>query len=104
MNDQDLKIFIEIICRYFTTTTQSSPELQSPIIEMNVLQLADYTGFLQISGSSQGWIYITMPREMLIDILACYHETETGDAMLKDGVGEIASMITNNARAHFGSQ
>lgn len=104
MTDQELKIFIDIICNYFEKTTESAPELKPPLIELNQFHLLDYTGFIQISGSNQGWVYISMPKSMLSDLLNSLGESQRDDAMMRDSVGEIVSIITSNAREHFGSQ
>lgn len=104
MTDKDLKVFIDIICHYFEKTTRNAPELKEPVIELNQFRLLDYTGFIKISGNNQGWVYISMPKGMLLDVLNCMGESLSDRSILLDSVGEIVSIITSNAREHFGTQ
>ncbi|HSI85547.1 MAG: chemotaxis protein CheX [Candidatus Methylacidiphilales bacterium] len=103
MDDGQLAVFVQLICNYFTHSTRCSPQLGSPSIEFGTPRLLDYTGFIRFSGSSPGWIYISFTRPMAKTLLTRLGEQQQDSEMIRDAVGEIASIVTSNAREHFGS-
>lgn len=104
ITEKDLKVFVDVSCRYFEKVAKDKPLLRDPVIEFHKPEFLDYTGSIEISGRSKGNIYLTMPREMVVRLLELHGENEVSDGSLYDLVGEIASTISSNAREHFGSQ
>jgi len=104
MSDSDLKMFIDIVMRYFNTSVREAPVLGEPVIEFTSPHLYEYSGFIQVSGSDDGCIYLTMPRSFAAAFLRRTGERDENDALLSDLVGEMASTVASNARERFGSQ
>ncbi|PTY02346.1 hypothetical protein DB346_09565 [Verrucomicrobia bacterium LW23] len=103
MDDAQLAVFVQLICNYFSASTRSTPQLGSPSIEFGTPRLLDYTGFIRFSGASPGWIYISFTQPMARTLLTKLGEQQQDSEMIRDAVGEIASIVTSNAREHFGS-
>lgn len=103
MTDNDLKLFVDIVSNYFAKIVDDAPTLDEPIIEFTPPRLLDYSGFIQVSGSDDGCVYITMPRDFAVAFLRRTGEMASDDALLSDFVGEMASTIASNARERFGS-
>ncbi|HME81774.1 MAG TPA: chemotaxis protein CheX [Candidatus Eremiobacteraceae bacterium] len=104
MTDNDLKLFVDIVSNYFATVVDEEPTLDDPVIEFSPPRLLDYSGFIRISGSDDGCVYLTMPRDFAVAFLRRTGETASDDALLSDFVGEMASTIASNARERFGNQ
>ena len=56
MDEQELRIFIDIVSQYFESQTGRPPEIGSPYLgDPNALPVFDYTGVIGISGARQGF-------------------------------------------------
>lgn len=104
MTDTDLKLFIDIVAHYFNTAVREAPAFGDPVIEFTPPKLCEYSGFIQVSGSDDGCIYLTMPKSFAAAFLRRTGERDENDALLSDLVGEMASTVASNARERFGSQ
>jgi chemotaxis protein CheX len=104
MTDNDLKLFVDIVSNYFSTIVREAPAFGEPIIEFTPPKLFEYSGFIQISGSDDGCVYLTMPKSFASAFLRRTGERDENDALLSDLVGEMASTVASNARERFGSQ
>ena len=103
MDEQELRIFMDIVIEYFERQTNRPPEVGSPYLgEPNALPIYDFTGVIGISGARQGCVYVTTNRELLRQLLLHVGETDVSDHNISDLVGEIANTISGNARRHFG--
>jgi chemotaxis protein CheX len=104
MTDNDLKMFVDIVSNYFSTIVRERPTFGEPVIEFTPPHLFEYSGFIQISGSDDGCVYLTMPKTFAAAFLRRLGERDENDALLSDLVGEMASTVASNARERFGSQ
>lgn len=58
MDEQELRVFIDIVSQYFERQTGRLPEIGSPYLgEANALPIYDFTGVIGISGERQGCVY-----------------------------------------------
>jgi len=104
MDEQELRVFIDIVSQYFERQTGRLPEIGSPYLgEPNALPIYDFTGVIGISGERQGCVYFTAHRDLLRQLLLHVGESDVSDNNLCDLVGEIANTISGNARRHFGA-
>lgn len=79
-------------------------ELGTPYLLKNEATLGlDFTGMINVSGSSMGTVFVSAPRALLNRILLSYGEAELGDELLRDLVGEIANTLAGNARRELGA-
>ena len=66
MEEQELRVFIDIVSQYFERQTGRLPEIGSPYLgEANALPIYDFTGVIGISGERQGCVYFTAHRDLL---------------------------------------
>ena len=106
ITEKDLEKFIHLACNCFKVL---APRLNSlvplePMIELNFSRHLDYSGLITLSQSgTHGRICLTLPTDLLHQVLSDLGETEKTEETLLDLVGEITSIISNNAREHFGS-
>jgi chemotaxis protein CheX len=104
VTDSDLNLFVGIVINYFQKVARQKPHLRDPVIEFRPPHFLDYSGFIRVSGSNEGCIYITMPSDFVTDVLQRIGETQIDDSLRRDLVGEMASTIASNAREQFGHQ
>ena len=91
MEEQELRVFIDIVSQYFERQTGRLPEIGSPYLgEANALPIYDFTGVIGISGERQGCVYFTAHRDLLRQLLLHVGEADVSDNNLCDLVGEIA--------------
>jgi chemotaxis protein CheX len=105
MDEQELRVFLDIVRQYFDRQTGRSIELGSPHLgDAAALPMYDYTGVIGISGERQGCVYVTAKRELLRALLLQVGETDVSEANLCDLAGEVANTISGNARLYFGPE
>ncbi len=104
LSEAELNYFVDANCRFFDKVAPGQLVLKDPSIEFSDPVFLDYTGMIEITGRPFGNVYLTMPRAMVVNLTQTMGEQEASDATLRDAVGEIASMISSNAREHFGSR
>ncbi|MEM1158103.1 MAG: chemotaxis protein CheX [Verrucomicrobiota bacterium] len=106
ISEKELEKFIDISCGCFE---KLSPKLrplvpQEPRIELNQATFLDFTGVIELSQRGRkGKICLTMPENMLDEILDALGETQHDEEAQSDLIGELTSIISSNAREHFGS-
>lgn len=104
MTADDLQVFIKATTQYFDTLSGSQPaEMGVPYVQDKKFEVLDYTGIIGISGANRGCIYFTASKAMLKDVGRLFlNGEEQPDEELADLIGEIANMISGNARRTFG--
>ncbi len=102
MNEKELTLFVEIACKYLQQVLPGPTEVLEPTVEFGEPMFSDYSGFIHISGTSEGYAYLTMPAGILRAVLEGMHEPEIHRESLRDIVGEMTSTIISHAREHFG--
>lgn len=103
MDEEQLKVFVDIVQRYFERQGGRPAEVGSPFLAgPERLPMMDFTGVIGISGARRGCVYMTARRDLLRALLLHVGETDVSDANLADLAGEVANTISGNARQHFG--
>ncbi len=103
MNPDDLQVFIKEVTTYFNEVTGEAAQLDVPYNKGEETLLLDYTGFIGISGSRKGGLYITCTHDMLKELTSIIMQgEEVDDETILDMIGEIANTISGNARTTFG--
>lgn len=100
--EQAMTTFIGLVRSYFQAIGGSAPKLLDASLEWTPPPRFDKTGYMPVSGVFDGWIALSLPDAMLRRLLTLLGETLHDEANLLDLVAEITSVITSNARAHFG--
>ncbi len=98
----ELAVFVDAVRRYFTTTTAQPPHISSAFLGTEPVPSHQFTGCVQFSGSHHGQVQVSMPAQLLRELLVLQHATDLGDAHLRDAVGEIANTLAGNARKALG--
>lgn len=105
MDEIQLKVFVDIVRRYFEKAAGSPAEVGTPFLgEPGDLPVYDFTGVIGISGGQRGCVYFSAPTAMLRELLLRAGESDLSDANLADLTGEIANTISGNARRDFGGE
>lgn len=103
MIENHLKTFVDVTLNFFNKATGDGAEVGEPFIQFGDPKLLGYTGVVSISGILSGAVYITAEEDMLNKIL--HHMSGVDDAGKEeydDLVGEMASVLSSNARKDFG--
>ncbi len=103
IDEHDLQVFIDGVLHYFTQISNETAEVRIPYLIKDDLILDEYTGMIDISGNHKGMIYYSAPRAMLRHILLSLGENGNDDELYSDLIGEIANIISGNARRKLGS-
>jgi len=104
MSDEEIKVFIDGVVRYFERVTGERAEVDLPYLKGEDSVALDFTGVIGISGRHRGVVYFTSGAEQLTELLRRLGETEIGISDHEDLVGEVANTIAGNARQYFGSE
>src|SRR5436190_18504968 len=104
MSDEEIKVFIDGVVRYFQRATGEPAEVDAPYLKGEDSVALDFTGVIGISGRHRGAVYFTSGAEQLTELLRHLGETEIGPSEQADLVGEVANTIAGNARQYFGSE
>jgi chemotaxis protein CheX len=103
ISEEDFRLFIDSIKRYFSVTTQQEPQITSAYLATENIEGHEFNGIVSFSGSYNGHVMVSMPAKLLRELLLLQHETNISDDNLLDAVGEIANTLAGNARKQLGS-
>ena len=104
LNEEELKLFVEAVRRYFKVTTGQEPQITSAFLATGDVEVHDFSGIVTFSGSHNGHVIVSMPPKLLRELLLLQHETDLSDGNLLDAVGEIANTLAGNARQVLGNR
>lgn len=104
MDENDLGVLVDGAVRYFVDHVDRGARVGTPYLLMDTSRpvLSDFTGLIDVSGTRSGCIYFTAPSAMLRHILLSHGERDIDSGYLADVVGEVANIISGNARRVFG--
>jgi len=103
LHESELKLFIESVRRYFQVITKQEPQITSAFLGTGDVEGHDFNGIVTFSGSYNGHVIVSMPPQLLRELLLLQGETDLSEGNLLDAVGEIANTLGGNARKHLGS-
>lgn len=104
LNEEELKLFVDSVRRYFKVTTSQEPQITSAFLATGDVQGHDFNGLVTFSGSYNGHVMVSMPPRLLRELLLLQGETNLADGNLLDAVGEVANTLAGNARKILGSR
>lgn len=98
-------LFINSVSNYFKHLTEIDSDMKVPYLkESEGLVLKDFTGMIGISGSRQGFVYISANREMFADLINMFIGIEDpSNEDILDMAGEISNVVAGNVRANLGA-
>ena len=103
MKEENLRVFLNSIVRYFGHTSDPSVSIGTPYLVNEIKEACtDYTGLVSISGEYQGVCYFSAPAVLLRHLILSVGETDTSETMMLDTVGEVANTLSGNARQALG--
>lgn len=103
MSEEQLRIFIDCIVRYFDHASDVAVKIGTPYLEENQATRAmDYSGVIAISGNHRGSVCFTAPKILLKHLLLSIGENDTSEANLADMIGEVSNTLSGNARKELG--
>ncbi|HET6828127.1 MAG TPA: chemotaxis protein CheX [Ramlibacter sp.] len=103
LQETELKLFVDSVRRYFQVVAKQEPQITSAFLATADLEGFDYNGIVTFSGSYNGHVIVSMPGQLLKELLLLQGETELSEGNLLDAVGEIANTLGGNARKTLGS-
>jgi chemotaxis protein CheX len=103
LHESELKLFVDSVQRYFKVITRQEPQITSAFLATGDIEGYEYNGIVSFSGSYNGHVMVSMPPQLLRELLLLQRETDLSDGNLLDAVGEIANTLGGNARKTLGS-
>ena len=103
LTPDELKFFVESVRHYFKVLSKQEPQITSAFLGTTELDGHEYNGIVAFSGSYNGHVIVSMPPQLLKELLLLQGETDLTDNNLLDAVGEIANTLGGNARKTLGS-
>lgn len=103
LHESELKMFVDSVQRYFQVTTKQEPQITSAFLATGDIEAYDFNGIVSFSGSYNGHVMVSMPPQLLRELLLLQRETDLSEGNLLDAVGEIANTLGGNARKSLGS-
>ncbi|MEP6790741.1 MAG: chemotaxis protein CheX [Ramlibacter sp.] len=104
LHETELKLFVDSVRRYFEVVTRQEPQITSAFLGTGDIEGHDYNGIVTFSGSYNGHVIVSMPQQLLRELLLLQRETDLSDNNLLDAVGEIANTLGGNARKTLGPE
>jgi len=103
MNVAYINPFIMSTVTTFETMTKTRPTAGKPTVKTEPFPTYDVSGIIGLSGDAQGSIAISFPKLVALKIVSLMLGTEIKvvGPELTDGVGELANIISGNAKQHF---
>ena len=103
LHESELTLFVESVRRYFQVVTRQEPQITSAFLGTGDVEGYDYNGIVSFSGSYNGSVMVSMPPQLLRELLLLQGETDLSQGNLLDAVGEIANTLGGNARKTLGA-
>ncbi|WP_253261744.1 hypothetical protein [Ramlibacter montanisoli] len=69
LNSEELKLFVESVRQYFRVLTKQEPQITSAFLATGDLQGHEYNGIVTFSGSYNGHVIVSMPGQLLKELL-----------------------------------
>jgi chemotaxis protein CheX len=103
LHEAELKLFVDSVRRYFQVLTKQEPQITSAFLGTGDVDGHDFNGIVTFSGSYNGQVMVSMPPQLLRELLLLQGETDLSENNLLDAVGEIANTLGGNARKSLGA-
>jgi chemotaxis protein CheX len=103
LHETELKLFVDSVRRYFQVVTKQEPQITSAFLGTSDVDGHDFNGIVTFSGTYNGHVMVSMPPQLLRELLLLQGETDLSENNLLDAVGEIANTLGGNARKTLGS-
>ncbi|WP_207717569.1 chemotaxis protein CheX [Caenimonas soli] len=102
LHQNELKLFVDSVRRYFQIITKQEPQITSAFLGTGDIDGYDFNGIVTFSGSYNGHVIVSMPPQLVRELLLLQGETDLSESNLLDAVGEIANTLGGNARKALG--
>jgi chemotaxis protein CheX len=103
LSEDELKLFVDSVRHYFKVTTGEEPKITSAFLATGDVEGYEYNGIVSFAGDYSGQVMVSMPGQLLREMLLLQGETDLSEGNLLDAVGEIANTLAGNARKELGS-
>ncbi|WP_233259564.1 chemotaxis protein CheX [Ramlibacter sp. WS9] len=103
LHETELKLFVDSVRRYFQVVTKQEPQITSAFLGTGDVDGHDFNGIVTFSGTYNGHVMVSMPPQLLKELLLLQGETDLSESNLLDAVGEIANTLGGNARKTLGA-
>jgi chemotaxis protein CheX len=103
LHTTELKLFVDSVRHYFKVVTRQEPQITSAFLGTGEIDGYDLNGIVTFSGAYNGHVIVSMPPQLVRELLVLQGETDLSENNLLDAVGEIANTLGGNARKALGS-
>jgi chemotaxis protein CheX len=103
LQEAELKLFIDSVRRYFQVITKQEPQITSAFLGTGDVEGHEFNGIVTFSGAYNGHVIVSMPQQLVRELLLLQGETDLSEGNLLDAVGEVANTLGGNARKTLGS-
>jgi chemotaxis protein CheX len=95
--------FIAAINNVFKTMLNTGVTIGKPMLKNAVLESADVSGVIGLSGDVQGCVVLSFPRLVARKVAPTFASTDLdiGHPDFADAIGELANMVAGNAKKDF---
>lgn len=105
MDESDLQAFIDGAEHFFSHMGGEMAQIGTPYLASNCnSEIRGFTGIIGVTGKRRGSVYFTAPPVLLKVLLMTLGEEDASHENMCDMVGEVANVISGNARKEFGSE
>lgn len=104
MNEADLQVFIQGATHFFSHMGGEAAQIGTPYLASNCNnEIKGFTGIIGVTGKRRGSVYFTAPPVLLKVLLMTLGEEDSSHENMCDMVGEVANVISGNARKEYGN-
>ena len=103
LQEAELKLFIDSVRRYFQVITKQEPQITSAFLGTGDVEGHEFNGIVTFSGAYNGHVIVSMPQQLVRELLLLQGETDLSEGNLLDAVGEVANTLGGNARKTLGA-
>jgi chemotaxis protein CheX len=100
---EELKFFVDSVRHYFRVLSKQEPTVTSAFLGTGDMEGHEFNGIVTFSGNYNGHVIVSMPPQLLKELLLMQGENDLSETNLLDAVGEIANTLGGNARKALGS-
>ena len=87
LHQTELKLFVDSVRRYFEVLTKQEPQITSAFLGTGDIDGYDFNGIVTFSGAYNGHVIVSMPPQLLKELLLLQGETDLSEGNLLDAVG-----------------
>lgn len=103
LHERDIYYFLDVTLVYLNKITGNEISLRDPTIEFQTLVFSAYTGLIHLSGSAEGFVYVTASQSFLQQLYTTRHSyARMAEENCRDVMQDITAAVAHNVQKRFG--